>query len=332
MATNLISRRAVVAAALTPWLARSSGAQTASSTAGPFPNRPLRFIVPFPAGSIADVQTRPIAQKLSDEWRQQVLVDNRPGATATLGLELAARSAPDGYTIAMAPIAPLTILPHLMKLPFDPLHDFMPITKTTSGPMLLVTQPNAPFDTVVQLIEQSRAKAGHFKVGGFGVGSIGHLATVMISKTTGADLTHVPYQGGPQQIVDLIGGQIPLLLDFATTLRPFLEAGKVKTLAVTNDKRLANLPAVPTFEELGYKGLHITAWSGVVAPAATPPEIVASLHSALVKVLNMPDLRATLMSGGAEIGADSSEAFAAFIRAEHARWGKVIKDHAITLG
>jgi len=332
MATNPISRRAVIAAALAPWLTQSTGAQTAPSTTGAFPNRALRFIVPFPAGSISDVRTRSITQKLADEWRQQVLVDNRPGATQTLGLDLAARSAPDGYTIAMAPIAPLTILPHLMKLPFDPLRDFVPITKVTSGPMLLVTQANAPFDTVAQLIEQSRAKAGQFKVGGNGVGSLQHLATVLIGKSTGADLAHVPYQGGPQQIADLVGGHIPLLLDFATILRPFLEAGKVKALAVTNDKRLANLPAVPTFEELGHKGLHVIAWQGVVAPAATPPEIVASLHGALVKALNMPDVRASVLNDGSEIGADSSEAFAAFIRAEHARWGKVIKDNAITLG
>lgn len=331
MTTSSISRRAVVAAALAPWLAGSARAQAAAAADG-FPNRPVRFIVPFPAGSVVDVGARFVAQKLSDEWRQQVLVDNRPGATAILGHDLAARAAPDGYTILMGSPAPLTILSHLMKLPFDPLRDLAPVTKVSAGPMCLTTQANAPFDTLAQLIELSRARPGHYKVGGYGVGSIAHLATVLIGKVTGADLTHVPYQGGPQQITDLIGGQIPLLLDFTTTLGPYLNDGRLKVLAVTGDKRLVTFPQFPTFEELGYKGLHVTAWQGVLVPASTPPEIVAKLNATLVKVLSLPELRASEVFRGSEIGADSPEAFGAFIRAEHARWGKVIKDNGITLG
>ena len=158
------------------------------------------------------------------------------------------------------------------------------------------------------------------------------MTTLLIAQATGADLSHVPYQGGPQQVADLIGGQIPLLLDFRAPLNPFLRAGKVKALAVTNDKRLAIDPNLPTFEELGYKGLHIVAWQGVVAPAGTPLDIVGKLNAAIVKALNHPSIRDAFHADGAEISADSPEAFAAFVHAEHARWGRVIRDNKISLG
>jgi tripartite-type tricarboxylate transporter receptor subunit TctC len=297
-----------------------------------FPNRPVRYVVPFPAGSVSDVQARPMAQKLSDEWRQQVIVENRPGATTIVAMEFAARSAPDGHTIVNATIAPLALLPHLMKLPFDPLKDFAAVTRVGSVPMLLVSRPDAPFDSVEQLVEHSRANPGRIKAAGYGVGSIVHLATVLLTQLTGADLSHVPYQGGPQQVADLLGGHVPLLWDFAGVLEPHLKAGRIKVLAVTSEKRMPMLPSVPTFGEQGYPGMQMSAWGGVMAPSGTPNEIVGELNRAIVKVLAQPDMRDMYSGQGVEIVGDSPAAFAAFIRAEHSRWGKIIRDAAIRLG
>jgi len=300
-------------------------------TAKSFPERQVRLIVPLPAGSISDVQGRQLAQKLGEIWQRPLLVENRPGAGNIVGHEAGARAAPDGHTLLRATIGPLALLPHLMKLPFDPLVDFIPVTRVTAGPLVLVAHPDAPFDSVDAMVRHSRAHPGHVKVAGFGVGTIGHLAVLLTAKVTGADLGHVPYSGGPQQVADLVGGQVPLLFDFSPVLEPHVRAGKARALSVTGERRLPNLPEVPTFDELGYRGLRITAWQGIVVPARTPASIVARLHADLAKALASPDLRDAFAAVGADVGGEPPDVFAAFVRAEHARWGRLIAEAKIRL-
>jgi len=332
MQEQRLTRRCLLGAALAPWITPAASlAQATAASATSFPDRPLRLVVPFPAGTVADVQARPLAQKLGDALRQPVVVDNRPGASGTIGVDAVAKAPPDGYTLVLASVGPLTILPHLMKLPFDPLRDLAPITRATGGPMVLFAHAGVPFDTVPQLVEHSRAHPGQLTVAGFGVGSIGHLATLMIARSTGADLTHVPYQGGSQQIADVISGQVPLLLDFPSVVRPHVKAGKLKALAVAGARRGTLMPEVPTFEELGYKGVQAIAWQGILAPAATPAPVLDRLSQELMKAFASPDLRDLYVSQGAEIGGDTPEAFAAFIRDEHERWGRLIRDAGVKL-
>jgi len=327
------SRRALLLTASIAMLAYAAAANSQDSSAAVnYPQRQVHLIVPFPAGSGADVAARPLAQNLSAAWQRPVIVENRPGATATIGMDAAAKAPPDGYTLAFGAPAPLTILPHLMKLPFDPLKDFVPITLVTAGPIMLVAHPKAPFDSLAQLIKYSRSDPGQVKVAGYGVGSIGHLATLMIAKVTGADLTHVPYQGGPQQVTDVISGQVPLLLDFESQVAPHLTAGKLKALAVAAERRMPNMPEVPTFAELGYSGLVISAWTGILVRAGTPPAIVRKLSSDIAGALASPELRELYTSRGVtDIGSESPEAFAAFIRNEHDRWGRVIREAGVRL-
>ncbi len=331
MPNHRLNRRNVLGAAFVPWLAPvNTYAQAAG--AGAFPERPLRLVVPLPAGSVTDVAARPLAQKLGEALGQTVVVENRPGASGTIGVDLVAKAPPDGYTLAIATIAPLAILPHLTTLPFDPRRDLAPITKLTAGPITLVAHAGAPFDTVRQLVDRARAQPGTLKVATHGIGSFGHLVALMINGATGTDLGPVPYQGGPQMVADTIGGQVPLLLDFATVIGPHVREGKLKALAMTGARRNPLLPDVPTFEELGFKGIQAVAWQGVVAPAATPTPVLRRLSQELMRVLAAPDLRELLGRGGAEVGGDTPEDFAAFIRDEYERWGKLIRDHGVRLG
>jgi tripartite-type tricarboxylate transporter receptor subunit TctC len=333
MPNHRLTRRGVLGAAFAPWLVpAATHAQSTHAGAAAFPERPLRLVVPLPAGSITDVQARPIAQKLGDALGQPVVVENRPGATGTIGVDAVAKALPDGYTLVLATLAPLVILPHLIKLPFDPMRDLAPITRVTAGPIVLVAHPGAPFDNVRQLVEHSRARPGDVKVATFGVGSFAHLTTLMIEAATGAHLTPVPYQGGPQPVADTIGGQVQLLLDFPPVIGPYVREGKLKALAVTGARRYTTMPDVPTFEELGYKGVQATAWQGIMAPAATPAPVLRRLSQELMKVLAAPDLREMLGRGGAEVGGDTPEAFAAFIRDEYERWGRLIRDKGVRLG
>lgn len=326
-----IRRRRLVAGAVA-WSVTSRG-QAAPDAPGAlrFPLRPVHLIVPLPAGSISDVQGRQLARQLEEVWGRPVVVENRPGASNIVGHDAGARAAPDGHTLLLATIGPLALLPHLMKLPFDPLADFAPVTRVSSGPMVLVAHPGAPFDSVDTMVRHSRAHPGQIKVAGFGIGTIGHLAVLLTAKVTGADLGHVPYAGGPQQVADLVGGQVPLLFDFSPVIAPHIRAGKARALAVTGERRLPDLPEVPTFGELGYPGLHITAWQGIVVPARTPPDIVRRLHADLATALAAPALRDAFAAVGAEIGGEPPEVFAAFVRAEHARWGRVIAEARIRL-
>ena len=330
MSSNALSRRALLTAAISPCFADLLSAQSNTSRPAAFPDRPLRIIVPATPGGVQDVQTRRVAPKLSDEWGQQVLVDNRPGASGNIALDATLRAPPDGYTMVMAP-ASITTLPHLMKVPYDPLKDFAAVTKFTAGPVILAAHPAQAFRSIAQLLEHARREPGRLSVAGFGVGSIPHLSLLLFNKITGAGLVHIPYAGGAQQVADALSGQVPMLLDFAAVLLPHLKAGRLKALSITGAKRLDVLPDVPTFEEQGIQGMRITAWQGILVPTATPDEVVRKLNAGFVKALADPELRATYLAEGAEIGGDSPDEFSAFIRAEHARWGQVIREAGVRL-
>jgi tripartite-type tricarboxylate transporter receptor subunit TctC len=323
---HALSRRHLVGAALATLLAAPRLVRGAAD----FPNRPLRLIVPAPTGGVQDVQTRRLVPRLNELWRQSVVVDNRPGAAGSIALEQLTRAAPDGHTMAMAPVA-IAVIPHLMKVPYDPLEDLVAVTRVTSGPYILVAPAAAPYNTLPQLLDHARREGKPIGIGGFGTGSLANLVVLLLGRVTGLPFQHIPYAGGGQQLTDLMGGQVPLMLDFAAVVKPHLGEGRIKALGLTGARRLAVLPEVPTFEEQGVAGMQITAWQGIVVPTGTPDAVVRVLNAGLVAAINDPEVRASYVSDGAEIGGDSPEAFGSFIRAEHARWGRLIREAGVKL-
>jgi tripartite-type tricarboxylate transporter receptor subunit TctC len=332
---NLLSRRALGATALclasglghVPW----ARAQSVAGADGGFPSRPVRLVVPMSPGTAPDIRGRQIAQKLSEEWRQTVFVDNRPGAAGNIAMEIAARAAPDGYTLALINIQQ-AINPHLLRTPYDTLKDFVAVSKVTAGPLILLVNAALPVATLADLVRHARAHPGKLNLATAGLGTLGHLGIIAFNRAAATEFVVVPYKGGGTQVyTDLLGNQVQVTWDFASSAMPYLSTGRVKAIAVAAEKRLAVLPDVPTFQELGYPDIQLFGWQGIAVPTGTPPDIVRFLNRAIVKVLNLPDVREAITATGAEVGGDSPEQFAAYIRAEHARWGKLIADAGIRL-
>lgn len=315
-----LSRRTLLCAALAPLLA--------PALAAAFPQRPLHLVIPAAPGGVQDVQARRVAPRWGDALGQAVIVENRPGASGSISLEYTAHAPADGYTMVMGSVN-MTILPHLMKVPWDPLRDFAAVVRYTSGPLILVAHPDVPVGSAAGLADYARREGG-LKIAGFGTGSFTHLTVLQIGHAVGAPVVHIPYGGGAQQVADLVSGQVPFLLDFATVLLPHLKAGKAKALGVTSERRSTALPDVPTLSEQGL-AVRATGWQGILVPAATPPEAVRTLHAGFTKALADPELRTLILASGAELGGDTPEAFGAFIRAEHARWGRVIAENGVRL-
>jgi tripartite-type tricarboxylate transporter receptor subunit TctC len=306
-------------------------AQPQSAATLSYPIRPVRLVVPAPPGSAPDIRARQLAQKLAEAWAQPVIVDNRAGATGNIAMEHVARAAPDGYTLILTGTQNLTILPHLMRLAYDPARDFVAVTKVSAGPLILLAHPGVPFDSMAGLVAYARAHPGRLNAASLGIGALTHLAILLLNKSAGIDITHIPYKGGTQTTADLIGGQVQLQFDFASVAGPHLKAGRLKALAIANDRRLALLPDLPTFAELGYPKMQLTGWQGIVVPVGTPADIVVALNRAFVRALNLADVRDAIVSSGGEVGGDSPEQFASFVRAEHARWGRLIVEAGIRL-
>ena len=307
-------------------------AKDAAENAPTFPSRAVHLIVPVPPGSNPDVRARHIAQKLSEEWGHPVIVQNKAGASGVIAIEHVIRSAPDGHTLLMAHLGVLALLPHMRRVSFDPLKDLVPVTLVAAGPPVLVLHPAVPVGSLKELIEYAKANPGKLNAASGGEGTPSHVALLLFNEATGLNITHVPYKGvGTQATADLLGGQVQAMFDFTNIVGPHIKAGRMKPIAVTGETRLAVLPDVPTFQELGYPALKMTSWQGITVAAGTPPEVVSKLNAALVKVLQSPDVRDGIVSTGAEVGGNSPEEFSAFIRAEHARWGKVIREAGIRL-
>ena len=291
-----------------------------------YPTRPVRFVVPFAPGGSTDTLARTIGVKLADALGQQVVVDNRTGANGDIGMEIVARSRPDGYTIVLGYIANLAIAPSLYaKMPYDPVKDFAPITQPASSPNVLTAHPSVQAKTLQELIALAKAKPGQISFASTGVASVGHLTGELINNLAGIRMTHVPYKGSGQAVTDILGGHVQVMFSgFSSTLH-HIRAGKLRALAVTGPKRSSALAEVPTISEQGFPGVEATAWYGILAPAGTPKPVVAQLHGDLVRVLKQPDVVQKLDGLGFEIVGSTPEQFSAYIRTEIKKWEKVVR-------
>jgi tripartite-type tricarboxylate transporter receptor subunit TctC len=306
-------------------LAAAAG-QVPAQTAAPWPTRPIRMIVTFPPGGSSDAAVRIVAPRLGERLGQQVIVDNRPGAGGNIGLAALAKSEPDGYTLAVGAAGGLAANAALYpKMPFDAQKDFVPISLLAHIPFVLVANPALPIRSVPEMLAAARAEPGKLSVGHGGNGTAMHLSVQLLKLLAGVDMTEVAYRGSGPVALDVMSGQVPLgMLDLPSVLAQ-VKAGKVRALAVTGSSRLADLPDVPTLAEAGVKGYESTGWFGVVAPAATPPAVVARLQNELRAVLVDPAVVAQARAIGVELTPMTSAEFGRFIASETSKWADVIR-------
>ena len=291
-----------------------------------YPDKPIRVIVPVPAGGTPDVVARMVAPGLSSLLGQQLVIDNRGGAGALIGTELAARAVPDGYTLFFSSPGPLTILPHLQKkITYDPMRDFAPVSLICIGPFLLIAHPAVPVKAVKELIALAKAEPGKLNYASAGNGTPNHLAMELFKSVAGVNMTHVPYKGAPQAITDLIGGSVELMFNSIPPALPHIRSGRLKLLAVASVRRSPQLPDVPTIGEAGVPGFEAITWFGLLVPAKTPQQIVARLNELVVKVVRAPELKSQFEILGYEAVGGSPGEFAAFIRAESEKYAKAVK-------
>ncbi len=311
----------VVGMSALPGLAQSAGAPGAAS----YPIKPLRIVVPLTAGGPTDTLARIIGQQLTEKLGQPVIIENRPGAGGNIGAEMVAKAAPDGYTLFMGTSGPLSINQSLYsKLPFDPARDFAPVVLVASAPFVVAINPSLPAKSVKDLIALAKSKPGELNFGAVS-GSAAHLATELFKSMAGIDMVHVAYKGAAPATNDLVAGV--LQLSFASTpgVMPNVKAGKLTALAVTSSKRLTQLPDIPTLAESGLAGYEASVWYGIVAPAKTPRAIIVRLNTEINKILQDPDTRQKLLTNDFEPAGSTPEQFGAYIKAEAAKWGKVVK-------
>ncbi len=318
-------------------LALATAASLALLTAMPaaaqsnWPNKPVRMVVPFAPGGSTDVVARMLAQQLGVLWGQTIVVENRAGAGGNLGVDVVAKAAPDGYTLALAS-GSITINPHIYKkLPFDTLKDLIPITNVASGPMLVVVPWNSPAKNVSDLIAMAKANPGKLNFGSAGVGSQVHLAAESFADAAKIDITHVPYKGEAPGYTDLIGDQVQLMVGNFAAASALLGNGRLRALAVTGKQRSPQLPDVPTVAESGLPGFENTGWFGLLAPAGTPPEVIAKVQSDTAKVMASTEMKARLYVMGMSPVANSSADFVKQMDAEMLRWGKVVANRKLSV-
>ncbi|KDP84863.1 Bug family tripartite tricarboxylate transporter substrate binding protein [Cupriavidus basilensis] len=299
---------------------------------GAWPQKPIRLVVPFPPGGGTDTTSRLVAEKLTltDHWT--LVVDNKPGAGGNIGLDTVAKSAPDGYTIGMGQAANLAINPALYpKMPFDPLKDFTPVAGVAEQPVVLVVRQDSPLRTLADFVKAARARNGDMGIAQAGNGTVGHLAGEMLARRAGVRVLQVPYKGAGPAMTDLLGGQVDAYFGNTVSVMPQLSAGKIRALAVTSAKRLPSLPAVPTVAEQGFAGFEATTWLGLVGPAGLPANVTERLGAATIKVLARPDVQQKLAQEGSVPTPQTAAQFGAHIRAEHAKWGALIREAQIRL-
>ena len=314
-------------AALTSVAVLSITAGAVAQTPDDFPNRPIRIIVPQAAGSGVDLQARVLAQKMGELWGQQGVVENRPGANAIIGMETAAKAKPDGYTLVYAPVSAVTTNAFIYKnLPYDALRDFTPITQTAANPLGAVVNPTSGIKSIKDLVERAKANPGQLNYGSFGIGNMTHLMGVLLSIAADIKMTHVPYRGQTPEITDVLAGQIPLAFTTTAGVTDHVEAGKLDLLATFGEQRDEQFPNTPTVAESGYPSVVVVGWSGLLAPAGVPPQIVSRLHSGMAKALAMPDVKdAILKQGSKAVSSKSPEDFARYIKAEAEKFYPVIQ-------
>jgi tripartite-type tricarboxylate transporter receptor subunit TctC len=294
-----------------------------------YPARSIRFISPFPPGGGNDTLSRIIGDKLGEQIGQRIIVDNRPGANTIVGTEALAKSAPDGYTVALLPNTFATNPSFYPKLPYDTLKDFAAVGQVAQSPQMLVVHPSFPVKTLKELLALARAKPGQVSYGTSGNGSVGHLATLLLSTMTGVPFLHVPYKGTAPAVNDLMGGHIPLMMSSMLATLPQVRAGKLRIIALTSAQRVRAIPEVPTIAEAGVPGYEATLWYGLVAPARTPDAILKRLNTELATALKNPDVIEKLSMQAVEPFHSSPEQFGTLIRTEFEKWAKVIKSGGI---
>ncbi len=303
----------------------ASNAQTA-----PWPSHAIRLIVPGGTGGVFDTRARWLAERLSPALGQPVVVENKPGAGGNIGMAYAAHSPADGHTLVAVHPGVMTVNPHLYaRLGYDPLVDFTPVTRVGYGPLLLAVSADVPARTVGELIQLAKAQPGRLSFGSNGIGTPPHLAGELFKRMAGIDITHVPYHGGGQTVSDLIAGHITMSIEGVTSQLPHVKSGRIRALAVTGARRLSFLPDVPTVAEAGVPGYEFTGWVGLAVPAGVPRPVLDRLYAEVAKILNSPEGREWFAANGAEPGAEPPDVFAAVIRAEHAKWGKLVRDAGI---
>jgi tripartite-type tricarboxylate transporter receptor subunit TctC len=318
-------------AALAVLMSISAAVAHAQSPSATYPVKPVRFIIAQAPGGQNDVQARLIGAKLAEALGQPVVYDNRPGAGGQIGFELLAQTPSDGYAIAMGSISTLAVIPMMPRKPrYDPLRDFAPVTLVSTSPYVVTAHPSIPALTVKQLVALAKARPDALVYASSGVATGIHLTTELFMMTAGIRMMHVPYKGGAPAATDVIAGNAAVMFNNVITAVPHVHAGKLRALAVTTARRSAALPEVPTVDESGYRGFESNSWQGIVTRAGTPEATVARLHGETVRVLGLPEVRKPIVAQGNDVAAGSQEAFAAYIRSEMEKWGKVIKAAGVT--
>ncbi len=322
MKTTSMLARALLALGIVA-MASAAGAQHA------YPDRPVKIVVPYPPGGTTDLLARAVAARLTDSLKQTFIVENRGGASGSIGTDAVARAAPDGYTLLMGTISTHGINPAIGKVPYDPIKDFQPVTDVADTPNVLTVNPDTPFKTLEDVLKAARAKPGSITFGSTSPGGSPHMSGELLKALTGTDLLHVPYKGGGPMLIDLMGGQIQLGFDNLPSSMPHIKAGKIRPIAVTTTERWPQAPEIPTIAESGVPGYEVSAWFGLLAPAGTPKPIVDQLQQAVAGILKMPQVNAQLLELGAKPVGNTPEQFAAMIDAELQKWRKVAQSNKL---
>ncbi len=296
----------------------------------PYPTKPVRIIVPFAPGGPTDIVARTVGQQLTLSLGQTVVVDNRPGAGGVVGADLAAKSAPDGYTLLLCSTGAMAINPALLSsMPYDPIRDLAPITLVVTIPYLLLVNPSYPAQSVKELLTLARTKPGQLNYGSAGNGTTSHLAMELFRSMANIQVTHVPYKGSAPAAIDLIGGQLQVMFDAPPSSLPFVRSGKLRALGISTLRRTPLLPDMPTINEAGVPGYEVLTWSGICAPARTPPAIVTRLNNAMVKGITSAETRERFAAIGADVVANSPDEYRKFIAAELVKWSRVVKEAGV---
>jgi tripartite-type tricarboxylate transporter receptor subunit TctC len=304
----------------------------APSSAQDYPSKPIRLVVPYPPGSGTDIVGRLLAQRLGESLGQQVYVDNRPGAGATIGTAFVAKGTPDGYTILMADLGPLAIGPSFYRqLPYDPIKELAPISQVAVLPFVLVVHPSVPAHNVPELIALAKAKPGQLNYASVGNGTAVHLATELFRQIAGIDIVHIPYKGSAPALTDLVAGRTSMMFVNVLSVRGFLESGQLRAVAIGTAERSPAMPEVPTVAESTQPNFRAGVWFGLLAPAETPRAIIDRLNAETVRVLQTPDFKAKLIEQGAESVPSSAEQFSALIQAEITKWADVIRSSGVRM-
>lgn len=294
-----------------------------------YPVKPIKIVAPFPPGASTDIVGRLLAAKLTESWGQPVIVENRPGAGGVIGAAYAAKAPPDGYTLLMGSVGSIGTIGLRKNAPYDPLKDFAPITLGVRAASVLAAHPSVPAANVKQLIAIARARPGELNYATAGIGAPSHLAMELFNTMAGVKTVHIPYKGPAEAMTDLVTGRAHLAIQSVVSTLSHYRSGRLRVLATTGKGRMTELPEVPTMSEAGLPGYEVYVWYGVMAPAGTPPDVLAKLNQELVRIFNLPDVKSKLLAQGGELATGTPEEFADFIRKDVAKWNKVIRESGI---